>query len=222
MAPDVLIKQDGPALFLMGSGDGPPPDPLLPSVPIDVRAGEGPSCRNGWPTGRRREAASLEAANHCLRHPPGQARAESARRTARLLSPSGSFTQTAPVSRPRPHRPSTKVATVRNGRAAEYGAAGRRPKAGTLPMRQTKEENPPATPDASHRGMTSLSVDETPCRVGRDPVMSGRSAANDQIASATGRALPQALRSQLPVIPDFSPDPAVNSGPLPRRRNDFM
>jgi hypothetical protein len=221
MAPDVLIKQDVPALFLMGSSGG-PPDPLLPSVPIDARAGEGPPCRNGRPTGRRREAASLEAANHCLRHPPGQASLESARRTTRLLSPSGSFTQTASVSRPWPHRPSTKVATVRDGRAVENDAAGRRPKAGTPPMRRTKEENPPATPDASHRSMTSLSVDETPCRVGRDSVMSGRSAANDQIASATGRALPQALRSQLPVIPDFSPDPAVNSGPLPRRRNDFM
>lgn len=136
----------------------------------------------------------------------------------RLLA--GSFTETTPLSRPRSYRPSTN-APAQTDDCTPLVEERTRTEV-MVPTRQGEKENPPAIIAIRWLSVTSLSVDEMPCRAGCDSVLPERCAANGQTASASGRALPQASRSQLHVMPDFSPKSAAISGPLPRRRIDVM
>ena len=90
------------------------------------------------------------------------------------------------------------------------------------PPLMSKEDDPPVALTFGTSRMTSLSVDEMPCLIEADRCLLGRCAVNDCTVSRRSRAPPQASRSQLPGMPDFSPKTAENSGPLPRRRIDFM
>ncbi|MCM5559278.1 hypothetical protein [Pleomorphomonas sp. JP5] len=85
-----------------------------------------------------------------------------------------------------------------------------------------EEENPPVILTLEPSVMTSLSVDEMPRRDRSEYRLSGEDTANTLTVSGLSRTPSQASRSQLPVMPDFSPKSAEFSGPLPRRRIDFM
>lgn len=161
-----------------------------------------PSCPEGS------ESLVPELVRTCARPTTGAAHAP--------CTPSGSFTETGPLSRPRRYRPSTNATAHIGSRMIST-----RPTPPN-PSLRSKEDNPPAILTFGIPGMTSLSVDEMPCRIEVGCCLLGRCAVNNRTVLRRGRAPPQASRSQLPVIPDFSPKSAENSGPLPRRRIDFM